>query len=144
MKRINVCFIAALSFLLAACNKNEPDTHNANENVGRIIGTFQCYDSNREYILNGYFVEINYTDSTIHYHDALLCFNLNLKEPIPISSWGAQVIPAVAIPYDFSYRILEPGDNEYERFDPPIQTAMEWYPFLPLDVIKQVKIYTKN
>ena len=85
--RTKFFLLSALAVLLFACNGNseiEGSTTEepAVENTVRVVGTFQCYDVNMENIMNGYFIELNYTDSVIQYMETYLCFHLEMPDSI--------------------------------------------------------------
>ena len=163
LMRTKFFLLSALAALLFACNGNseiedptteEPTTKDSTtvveptieepavENTGRVVGTFQCYDVNMENIMNGYFIELNYTDSVIQYMETYLCFHLEMPDSIKPTGWGQWVIEPVVIPYNFTYKILEWGDDEYELFEPPSENDNRWTPFC-LDN-NQILIYPKK
>ena len=134
----NVILLLAVAGMLAACKPQEPQR----ENRGRIVGTFQSYDAERVNILNGYYIEINGSNEGIRYDETMLSFNLDVKDSIHME-WGSRVISPIALPYDFTYKIVRAGDEGFVNFDIPLQTALGWQPFPPLDTIPQVLIYPK-
>jgi hypothetical protein len=137
-KKALLFFMLATTFwVFTACKHEEP-----RENRGRIVGTLNCYDANHEGLLKGYFVEINGSDSSIHYQDAFLAFHIDIPESISVN-WGIQVITPLSIPYDFTYKILTTKDEEYMFFEAPRQNAMGWHPF-DLSRIQQVIVYPKK
>ena len=136
IKELFLLSLAALIF--AACETETPEPEV--ENRGVIVGTLGCRDMNWEYDLYGYFVLIN-PDSTSTTFDSYLAFNLELPYPIGVRA-GTWVITEVALPYDFTYKIVEPGDEGYTEFMPYADNADHWTPFR-LDC-EQVIIYPKK
>lgn len=142
MKKLLLLSLAALFF--AACETKtpepEPNPEPTVENRGVIVGTLGCRDMNWEYDLYGYFVLIN-PDSTSTTYDAYLAFNLELPYPIGVRA-GTWLITEVALPYDFTYKIVEYGDEGYTEFMPYVDYTDHWTPFR-LDC-EQVIIYPKK
>lgn len=155
--RTKFFLLSALAVLLFACNGNseieDPTTGDPTakdsttieeptvENKGRVVGTYKCYDINHEYVKVGYFVELNYVDSVIKYHNALLCFHLEMPDSIRPSDWGQMLITPVVIPYDFTYEIFEWGEDGFEEFELVCENQDRWYP-CPED--REVFIYPKK
>lgn len=147
LMRTKFFLLSALAALLFACNGNseieDPTTEEpAVENTGRVLGTYKCYALNYEYVKVGYFIELNYIDSIKLYHNTLLCFHLEMPDSIRPAGWGEYVIsPPVVIPYDFTYKILEWGDDGYEYFEPLAEPAVKW---TPCSIERQILIYPKK
>ena len=136
--KTKVIILMIVAGMLAACKSQEPQR----ENRGRIVGTLSCYDAERENILKGYFIEINGSADGIHYDKTLLSFNIDVKDSIYVA-WGSRVISPIALPYDFTYKIVSYGDEGYVKYEIPCESALEWCPFPPLETIWQVLIYPK-
>lgn len=138
IKKLFLLSLAALIF--AACETETPEPEV--ENRGVIIGTCGGIDFAGENYKEGYFVLIN-PDSTTKTYDSYLAFDLELPYPIEVKP-GPWLITEVALPYDFTYRVINPGDEEYQEFIPDATTTDHWTPFPPMDSIKQVVIYPKK
>ena len=136
MKKALLFFMFATTFwAFTACKHEEP-----RENRGRIVGIFRCPDTEYKNILQGYFIEINGSNE-IHYQNAILSFNIDVKDSLKVSDVGRIVISPIDIPYDFTYRIVESGDEGYVSWGDFAESAIHWTPF---EVEKQVLIYPKN
>ena len=89
----------------------------APRNYGKIVGTWECFDINYENLMYGYFVLINDTTTSpfIPYNKALLCFNIEVKDTLPFV-FGEKTIEPIEIPYDFTYKTVEYGEDGYVYF----------------------------
>lgn len=126
--------LAVLAIIFASCGSNPPEQ---NIYSGSIIGTLGCYDAETNSIFyKGYFIET--TEKEV-----FLSFNLDVRDSI-IVQYGTYAIPAIAIPYSFSVRVLKPSDAEYIHYAIPIEDDMHQPITTPSSEIKQVIITPIN
>lgn len=122
-----------IGLLLLACKPiNQPELCS-----GIIVGTICCLDTVNQRTMQGYYI---ITDK----NDSILTFNNEIKVLAYVGTTGIYGIDNHEIPFEFTYNLLEPANDDYIHYILPVSNALFPPMLYPIEHFKQALVKPLN